>query len=273
VARRQPVGTAGRGDDLFSIDPDSYVSFGLAALRWPDQSRFPINVGKTHVGDMVRTDLSSSEQPLLIAGYSSIVALVDLVSGWRHDKAHGTGTMRLLLGSEPFASRRPHFASARKEFTEEVRAYWLEQSVSVRLSAKVIRTIEALDGGALEVRVIPGPPALHAKIYVGNAAATVGSSNYTDYGMLHQLEANARFEKARDAQRFTELVTLGENLWSQGAPWHEELRNLLLDLLQVVSWQEALARACAELLEGDWLGQGWPTRSSVPSCSRRRRPA
>lgn len=256
MARRPPVGPAGLGDDLFSIDPDSYISFGLAARSWPEQSRFPINIGKTHVADMVREDLLASERPLLVAGYSSIASLIDLVSGWRLNRSQRPGTMRLLLGSEPFPSRRPHFASAREEFTEEVRAYWLDQSVSVRLSAKVIRTIEALDEGALQARVIPGPPALHAKIYLGADAATVGSSNFTDYGMLHQLEANARFEKANDAQRFTELVTVGENLWSQGVPWQEELRRLLLDLLQVVSWQEALARACAELLEGDWLGQG-----------------
>jgi hypothetical protein len=37
-----------------------------------------------------------------------------------------------------------------------------------------------------------------------------------------------------------------------GTGWEDEFRRLLLGLLQVVSWQEALARACAELLEGDW---------------------
>lgn len=47
-------------------------------------------------------------------------------------------------------------------------------------------------------------------------------------------------------------MAAAENFWAQGTPWEEEFRALLECLLQVVPWQEALARACAELLEGDW---------------------
>lgn len=271
MTRRSRAQPGQLNEDLFSIDPDTYITYGLAASSWPDQHRFPVNVGRTHVADVVRTDLLSSLSPLVVAGYSSLAALVELVAGWSFEQQH-QGTLRLLLGSEPFASRRPHFTSAREEFTDEVREYWLEQSVSVRLSAKVIRTIEALDSGRLQARAIPGPPALHAKIYLGDNAGTVGSSNYTDFGLLHQLEANARFDAKLDASRFQDLVRVGENYWLHGVPWEEELRRLLLDLLRVVSWQEALARACAELLEGDWLGepaeqrgegtQLWPSQRS-----------
>jgi superfamily II DNA or RNA helicase len=255
VARRS---NQALGDDLFSVDEASYIEFGLSTLDWPEQSRFPVNLPRRHVRDVVDADLRLSDTPLLVAGYSSIAALIELVAAWRLARGDRPGSIRLLLGSEPFPSQRAHFASAREEFTEEVRGYWLERSVSVRLSAKVIRTIEELDRGSLQVRVIPGPPALHAKIYLADSVATVGSSNFTDFGMAHQLEANARFEAATEPERFRELTTIANNFWTKGIAWDDEFRRLLLDLLQVVSWQEALARACAELLEGDWVANLLP---------------
>jgi hypothetical protein len=247
--RRPPDGW---GDDLFSALPESFVEVGLALQSWPAQEKFPVNHARAHVRDVVGEDLHASDAPMLIAGYSSIAALVDLVADWRRRRGDRPGNVRLLFGYEPFPSQRAHFASAQEEFTEEVRGYWLERSISVRLSAKVIRVIEELDAGALQVRVIPGPPHLHAKVYVGDSAATVGSSNYTDYGLARQLEANARFERSAEPERYGELVMVAENFWSRAFPWEREFRLLLLELLQVVSWQEALARACAELLEGDW---------------------
>ena len=66
------------------------------------------------------------------------------------------------------------------------------------------------------------------------------------------MEANARFEQTTEPDRYRELATIAEHLWSLGQPWDGELRALLEALLRVVSWQEALARACAELLEGEW---------------------
>jgi hypothetical protein len=243
------------GDDLFSGlsgDPAEFIRFGLSRLSWPPQGRFPVNHAQAHVRDVVRVDLECSDAPLLIAGYSAIASLVELVASWRQSRGSRVGSVRLLLGTEPFPSSRAYFGSAQEEFTQEIRDYWLERSVSVRLSAKVIRVIQELDTGSLQVRTMPGPAPLHAKIYISDNAATVGSSNYTHNGMVRQLEANARFEKAGEKERYTELVSVAENLWSHGMPWEEQFRRLLLDLLQVVGWQEALARACAELLEGDW---------------------
>lgn len=247
--------------DLFDLEPESYIGFGLAKLSWPDQRRFPVNVAPHHVGDVVETDLTQSNDPLLVAGYSSIAKLIRMVSVWRHARGDQPGTVRLLLGTEPFPSQRTQFGSPQEEFTDEVRRYWLERSVSVRLSAKVIRALEELRNGVLQVRVIPGSPSLHAKIYVGDAAATVGSSNYTDFGMTTQVEANARFEATQEKTRYAELQTVANNLWSKGVDWADEFRRLLEDLLQVVPWQEALARACAELLEGDWVESRLPETS------------
>ena len=48
------------------------------------------------------------------------------------------------------------------------------------------------------------------------------------------------------------MKQIAENFWSIGRDYKDELIALLEQLLRVVSWQEALARASAELLEGEW---------------------
>ncbi len=93
---------------------------------------------------------------------------------------------------------------------------------------------------------------LHAKIYVGATAATVGSSNFTGAGLSYQFEANARFAASEDRARFSELEQIASNYWEAGTSWTDGFVTLLESMLQIVTWQEALARACAELLEGEW---------------------
>lgn len=236
--------------DLFSVDPTAHVVHALDAARWPDQRAFPVNRAAAHVADVVRADLLASTRPLVVAGYSSIAELVDFVAAW--DTVAGNERVRLLLGAEPYPTARLSFGSARAVFTEEARRYWEERGISVRLSAKVLQTIAALDAGRVAARFIHGAAVLHAKVYVGADAATVGSSNFSDAGLRSQLEANARFERTSERERFEGLVTIAENLWSQGQPWDDELRALLEDLLRFTTWQEALARASADLLEGEW---------------------
>lgn len=204
-------------------------------------------------GSLVRADLASSPRPLIVAGYSSIAELVDFVSEWQ-SRSHD-GMIRAVLGTEPYPSTRYAFSAPSVAFTEEVRRYWEDQGVSVRLSAKVLQAIEAIEGGRLTCRFIHGATTLHAKVYVGQNAATVGSSNFTPAGLATQLEANARFERTSERVRFDGLITIAENLWARGHPWDDELRTLLEDLLRSVTWREALARACADLLEGDWAAR------------------
>lgn len=120
---------AAYGDDLFSIPLQSTVNVGLSRQSWPAQERFPVNRPRVYVGDVVGDDLRGSDKPLLIAGYSSIAELIDLVADWRRERGAKQGTVRVLLGSEPFRSQRLHFASQVEEFTTDVREFWLEQSI------------------------------------------------------------------------------------------------------------------------------------------------
>jgi hypothetical protein len=260
--------------DLLGGGMSSRASDALRGQEWPLPERFPINRPGHHVRDIVWSDIVESTDPLLVTGYASLAQLVELLAAW--DDHNHSGKMRLVLGAEPFASNRVEYRSDRKEFSAKARRYWLEEEgVSLRLSAKVIQAIEVIDGGKLEAKFVHGSNMLHAKIYVGDTAATSGSSNFTHHGLVSQLEANTRFEavKQADRRRYLELRSVAENYWAAGKDWNEELRALLGELLRVVPWKEALARACAELLTGSWAerylqganGSGhalWPSQTS-----------
>jgi hypothetical protein len=246
-SRKEPFGQL----EFFGSTIHSRAADVLDAQSWPDLKEFPTNRSRHHVRDVVWEDLVSSKFPLLVAGYSSLGELVQLISHWDL-QGHEGGQVRMVFGAEPFMTNRHSFRSDRKEFTTEVLHYWEERGISLRLSAQVLQTIEALKTGVLQSRFTHGRQRLHAKIYVGDQAATLGSSNLTTFGLEQQFEANARFERTGEKRRYSDTVLVAENYWRAGEPFDEELLTLLEELLQVVSWQEALARACAELLEGSW---------------------
>jgi hypothetical protein len=202
------------------------------------------------VHSVVLEDLVHSSDPLIVAGFSSIGEIVSFIGAWIGNGC--SGVARLVLGAEPFGSSSRSFASPEVAFTKEVENYWIERGISLRLSAQVVTVIDALDRGLVTVRFVHGASPLHAKVYVGESAVTVGSSNFTHNGLFAQIEANVRFEQGSEPNRFNELSLIGNNFWAIGLPWDQQFRALLERLLQVVSWREALARASAELLEGEW---------------------
>jgi len=259
ASRRAPNRTL----DLFSD--------GHAALRrhpeqaWPPANRFPLNLDGQKVRDTVVPDLLASVDPLIVTGFAGLDELIDAASGFVHED----GTLRILLGQEPFPSRRGEYRLQRDAFSQEVQEYWLERGISLLLSAKLVAFMEGLRSGRIRARyVADGGERLHAKIYCGDDAVTVGSSNFTRAGLDRQLEANVRLTRMpREAKRYAELRQVGENYWAIGRDYRDALLELLGQLLRVVSWQEALARACAELLEGDWarayLDQDLPGASDL----------
>ena len=255
-AGRRPDPSGGTDQlDLFRLDPSAHVLQHLDNRSWPESARFPVNRASSQVAAHIRADLATSAHPLLVAGFSSIAEVIHLVAGW-NNKPSGA-EMRIVLGSEPFNTAQFGVRSARRVFTDEAVRYWLEtRNISLRQSAQVLATVNAVKQGALRVRFVDSTShRLHAKIYVGDTAATLGSSNFTANGLRLQLEANARFEQASDRARYEETATVAENFWEIGEDWDEEFLALLEAMLAVVSWQEALARACADLLEGQWASR------------------
>lgn len=265
VRRKLPVDSQ---DDLFSVSASGpQHEFRLSRMGWPDPGRFPVNHSTARVRQQVWEDLVNSKRPLVVAGWASIEQIVNLISAIEARRSPDD-RLRILVGSEPFASERARWNSAAATFTAEARSYWAREGVSLLLSAKVLQAIGAIEDGWLDVRAVTGLPRLHAKVYVADGAVTVGSSNFTQRGLSTQMEANVRFTRAEDAADYGDQVAIAENYWSIGEDWREELTALLRSMLTLVSWQEALARACASLLEGQWadldLGDGHRAKALWP---------
>ncbi|MFU8878594.1 MAG: SNF2-related protein, partial [Wenzhouxiangellaceae bacterium] len=218
--------------------------------QWPDVHRFPLNLDGVAVQDVVLADLKESSDPLIIAGYASLDRLVSFLAG------RGSRPARLMFGSEPHEGRNRRYRVGRKLLPMEMREYWLSRGFSVLLADQVLRVIEALRSGRIRARYMARPGwRLHAKLYLGEHAATLGSSNFTHAGMRDQFEANARFRAEgpkAECRRYAELHELGEQLWQLGEDYNEQLAGLLERLLDVVGWRDALARAANELLAGEW---------------------
>jgi len=216
-------------------------------LAWPDAARFPLNANGRHVRDSVWHDLLASTEPLIVTGYASLDRVIDYIA-----EADATQPIRVLFGHEPFPSHREHYKLSGHGFTDEAEHYWLKQNISLTRSAALVHAIEALKAGRVSTRYLATGGRMHAKIYCGERAATLGSSNFTWPGLTGQHEANARFDAIRDRARFAETWRIAENYWMLGRDYNDALIALLQKLLQIVNWDEALARAAAELLEGDW---------------------
>ncbi|HEX7027381.1 MAG TPA: SNF2-related protein, partial [Gammaproteobacteria bacterium] len=231
--------------DLFA-DLDSEKN-RLVNLTWPHSSRFPLNIEKETVSSQVEKDLIESKAPLLITGFASLDRIIDFVPN-----CESAEKIRIAIGHEPFGSRKKNYEIRNYDFPKEVEEYWLDKGISLMLSAKLIRCIQYLEEEKLLTRYIRGKKRLHAKIYCGDLAATLGSSNFTPPGLYFQLEANVRFTKNKDSKRFEEIIQIAENYWSIGENYNKDLIDLLEKLLRIVTWEEALAKACTELLEGEW---------------------
>lgn len=229
--------------------PEDLLARLDSGAGWPEPRRFPYNGPARTVEQVVLADMRASLRPLLVTGYAALDRLIDFLAEIDCDNKH----VRIVLGSEPYPARRDHISLASQPFTAEVEHYWLERGISMRLAWKVIKAIELLRQGRVRVRFVKRLR-LHAKIYCAQSAVTLGSSNFSDSGLRHQLEANARFE-ASEVRRFAEVWQLAERYWENGDEFNDRLIALLEKLLKLVQWDEALARACAELLEGDWAQQ------------------
>src|SRR5205085_2120762 len=124
--------------------------------------------------------------------------------------------------------------------------------ISLYLSGAVLAAIQLLEEGRVQARTSGENRVVHAKMYRTETAVTIGSSNYSRSGLVEQTEANVRFAAADEPARFQEAAAFAERVWEQGQDYTDGLLDLLRQLLSAVTWQEALGRACAELLEGRW---------------------
>lgn len=224
------------------------VESPVEARQWPSPHHFPHNEAGESVREILEQDLSSATSVLMVVGYASLDQIIEFLVKRLSQPTH----IKLLFGWEPFDTRKSNFKSQGQSMADEVRDYWLSRGVSVTLSGTIIQVSELIKHEQVEVRLAPRNRPIHAKIYIGEHSAILGSSNFTLNGLKKQSEANARFSRQGASTRYREARDLAEGLWAYGQDYKEDLLSLLEALLKQVMWQEALARGCAALLEGEW---------------------
>lgn len=148
--------------NLFGQDEPPFLA-AASPLQWPAAARFPLNIDRDRiVGSQVVPDLQKSLRPLVVAGFSSLDHLIDLIT----DVRRNDGELRLLFGSEPFPSKKERFELTHSSFPEEVEQYWLSRGISLRLSGKVIRAQELLRAGKVKARYLGGSRSLSSAVRI-----------------------------------------------------------------------------------------------------------
>jgi len=222
----------------------------LRELHWPEQSCYPLNHHehpKQYAADEVGKDIQASSKALIITGFTSLAYIID--SFGYEDSAEKK--VQIVFGFEPDIYRRKVWKQVQIE--QEIADYWLDRGINPAKCGAVIKTIEKIKSEQLQFKVLK---ALHAKIYVTDNHTMLGSSNFSRNGLKVQHEANIRVGKNirfYEASPFADMKAIAENFWHMAAPFDIGMIKLLEELVIVVAWQEALARAIAEVLEGHFL--------------------
>ncbi len=212
--------------------------------KWPDETRFPLNIPDLgrKVGDILEQDLSISNECIVITGFTSLTRIVEWLGT---DKFQNLKRIRILLGNDPILKKKAKYPFS--FLPVDLKEYWLSKRISLYLGSSVLNVINKLESGRISIRY---RKKAHAKIYVGDTHAILGSSNFSKSGLEQQLEANIRESKAGDYKSVKQLADL---FYYEGQNYNNQLADLLKELLSDVTWEESLARAIAEVLEGRWF--------------------
>lgn len=223
-------------------------------LNLPDQEDFPLNLREQgrRVRDILLKDIQNSQDYLILTGFTSLSNLIAVFGTIDYLKLK---QLRIVIGFDPderVSKRLPHYS-----LPTEIKNYWVKQNVSIRLCGPILNIIEKINDGTFHFKA---KDKLHAKIYVGDQAAILGSSNFSKSGTISQTEANIRVEissSKKEREQYSDIKRIGEYYYEVADDYNDHLIELFSKLFKNATWEEALARAIAEILESKWM-QDYP---------------
>lgn len=234
-----------------SVLNNSQTSFDFGAIKWPDHESFPLNKkqGNDTVEKIIYKDIQNSIEYLIITGFTSLSNLVDYFGSNEFERLERT---RILIGFEPNIRGRKKYQSVKLD--REIKEYWLKKGLSIISGGAIMNLIQKIDADKIEFKY---KDKLHAKLYVGDTFALLGSSNFSKNGLTTQEEANIRVDRTKqnEQSQYDAIKQIAENYYDEASLYNDKIKELLKVLIQQTGWEEALARAIAELLEGEWLAE------------------
>ena len=227
----------------------SQASFDFEAVKWPEHDLFPLNLkgSNRYVETVVYKDINESTNYIIVTGFTSLSNLIDFFGSQEFDSLEKT---RILIGFEPNIRGRKKYPTIKLD--KEIKEYWLRKGFSIMLGGAVINLIDKINNGLVEFKY---KDKLHAKLYVGDNFAILGSSNFSKNGLNSQEEANIRVNRniKQEIEQYSAIKQIANSYYEDASNYNEKIKELLENLIQKVTWEEALARAIAEILEGEWL--------------------
>ena len=224
------------------------LDFDNPEIEWPANKYYPLNLpnySRSVLSEIIK-DAKSSKKLLIVTGFTSLAHVIDFFGKDLNDGIQRKS--EIILGFEPEIRRRKYWGKA--DLDKEIKDYWLERGYSIFHGGRVIDMIERIKNGSIEFRILDK---LHAKIYIFNDSAILGSANFSINGLTRQKEANIRIEAFVNPSQYSDIKNIAENYYKLGDNYNEKMISLLQQLIKVTSWQEALARAIASLVEGTWF--------------------
>lgn len=217
----------------------------------PDPLRIPHNEGSHTVRPAFATDLAPAVPALLITGYAGLDSLLP----WLASRTAASPPLRLLIGHEPVAAIRA--VHLHRPLRTTISRHWRTRGLPLDATRHVFDAIAAFDVAPIDVRYAADRRPLHARMCVTPEHVTLGSSGTTPADLDIYGHANARLSPAEPSLREA-ARELAEALWADATPATADFLHLLARLVEVMPWTDALARACAILLSGDWASSHPP---------------
>lgn len=216
--------------------------------QWPPADRYPLNNQLGKVRNWIQQDIKDSRNYLVLTGFSSLAYLIEELG---RKRIWQNRSIDIVLGNEPVIREeliKQKLSRSKHNFSAHIADYWLQKGISIKLNGPLLSLIRGIEEGNITFHIHPN---LHGKVYVGEQHLLTGSSNFSHSGLETQAEVNVRYGKGN--AEYDELKGIAEYYLSQSKAFNDKMLELLNRLLQFVDWDEALARAVAELLEGDWV--------------------
>lgn len=211
----------------------------------PSPLHFPTNI-REKAKSFVDQEFAASKRFMIVTGYSSLEYMITFFNQVDLDAKE---QLCVVLGNEPLyreLQKKYRIDNLRQEITD----FWLQQNIAAYLCWPVIQLMENIKAGKIQFRLLDK---LHAKLYVGDASAMLGSSNFSMSGLVHQFEANVRVTQAEQPAQYEAIAAIARYYFDKGLEANDFMLELLQRLLRLVTWKEAVARAVGELLEGDFV--------------------
>ena len=197
------------------------VELDFDKVRWPANKKFPLNQKHRNrsVEAIIYDDIENSENYSIATGFTSLSNIIDFFGSQDFNQLN---KVCILIGFEPNIRGRKKYLKFNLD--REIKDYWLKKGLSIMLGGAVINLIEKIRSGLVEFRY---RDKLHAKLYLGDKYAVLGSSNFSKNGLNFQEEANIRIHNSKSSpiekEQYNGIKLIANSYYEDALPYNDKM--------------------------------------------------